>query len=154
MIRHLVLACALVFTSAAAWAHGTSQHVLGTVTAIDATHIEVKTQQGKMVDVKVNKQTHFKEKGNPKSTEPPAIGDRVVIEATKDNKVLRATEIHFSAAKKWRRLHQRLRHHRGSVRHGEDSISRFAQATHPSTEGCRRPSLECSRPASRSFWPS
>jgi hypothetical protein len=100
MIRHLVLACALVFTSAAAWAHGSSQHVLGTVTAIDGTHIEVKTQQGKMVSVMLTKQTHFKAKGNPSSTEPPAIGDRVVIEATKDKKTLTATEVHYSAAKK------------------------------------------------------
>lgn len=100
MVRHFALACALVFTSAAAWAHGSGQHVLGTVTAIDSTHIEVKTQKGKMVSVMLTKQTHFKEKGNPSSTEPPAIGDRVVIEATKDKKTLTATEVHYSAAKK------------------------------------------------------
>jgi len=100
MVRHIVLACALVFTSSAAWAHGSGQHVLGTVTAIDSTHIEVKTQKGKMVSVMLTKQTHFKEKGNPSSTEPPAIGDRVVIEATKDKKTLTATEVHYSAAKK------------------------------------------------------
>ncbi|MCS6293994.1 MAG: hypothetical protein H8J66_13050 [Nitrospira sp.] len=100
MVRHLVLACALVFTSSAAWAHGSGQHVLGTVTAIDGAHIEVKTQQGKMVSVMLTKQTHFKAKGNPSSTEPPAVGDRVVIEATKDKKTLTATEVHYSAAKK------------------------------------------------------
>ena len=102
MVRHLVLvlAFALVFTSSAAWAHGSGQHVLGTVTAIDGTHIEVKTPKGKMVSVMLTKQTHFKAKGNPSSTEPPAIGDRVVIEATKDKKTLTATEVHYSAAKK------------------------------------------------------
>lgn len=100
MVRHLILACALVFTSSAAWAHGSGQHVLGTVTAIDGTHIEVKTQQGKMVSVMLTKHTHFKAKGNPSSTEPPAVGDRVVIEATKDKKTLTATEVHYSAAKK------------------------------------------------------
>jgi len=100
MIRYLLLACTLILTSSAAWAHGSGQHVLGTVTAIDGTHIEVKTQKGKMVSVMLTKQTHFKEKGNPSSTEPPAIGDRVVIEATKDKKTLTATEVHYSAAKK------------------------------------------------------
>ncbi len=102
MVRHLVLvlAFALVITSSAAWAHGSGQHVLGTVTAIDGTHIEVKTQKGKTVSVMLTKQTHFKAKGNPSSTEPPAIGDRVVIEATKDKKTLTATEVHYSAAKK------------------------------------------------------
>ncbi|MEK7335994.1 MAG: DUF5666 domain-containing protein [Nitrospirota bacterium] len=100
MVRHLLLAFALVFTSSAAWAHGSGQHVLGTVTAIDGAHIEVKTPKGKVVSVMLTKQTHFKAKGNPSSTELPAIGDRVVIEATKDNKTLTATEVHYSAAKK------------------------------------------------------
>ncbi len=100
MIRHLLLAFAFFFTSSAAWAHGSGQHVMGTVTAIDGTHIEVKTPKGATVSVQLTKQTHFKEKGNPSSTEPPAIGDRVVIEATKDKKALTATEVHYSAAKK------------------------------------------------------
>jgi putative ribosome biogenesis GTPase RsgA len=86
------------FISTASFAHGTDQHVLGTVTAIDATHVEVKTQKGKTVAVQVNKQTRFKEKGNPKGANLPVVGDRVVIEATKDDKTLLATEIHFSAA--------------------------------------------------------
>jgi putative ribosome biogenesis GTPase RsgA len=86
------------FISTASFAHGTDQHVLGTVTAIDATHVEVKTQKGKTVAVQVNKQTRFKEKGNPKGANLPVVGDRVVIEATKDDKALLATEIHFSAA--------------------------------------------------------
>jgi hypothetical protein len=103
MIRTFVLACTLLL-SPAAFAHGTGQHVLGTVTAIDATHIEVKTQKGTTVSVALTKQTRFKEKGNPKSIEPPSVGDRVVIEATKDEKDTKkgliATEVHYSAAKK------------------------------------------------------
>ncbi|SPP63702.1 conserved exported hypothetical protein [Nitrospira lenta] len=100
MIQHLVLAFALVFASSAAWAHGSGQHVLGTVTVIDGTHIEVKTPKGKVVSVTLTTQTKFKAKGNPSSTEPPSVGDRVVIEATKDKKALTATEVHYSAAKK------------------------------------------------------
>lgn len=100
MIRYLLLACALILTSSAAWAHGSGQHVMGTVAAIDGTHIEVKTPKGAMISVALTKQTRFKAKGNPSATEPPAIGDRVVIEATKDKKTLTATEVHYSAAKK------------------------------------------------------
>lgn len=100
MVRHLLLAFTMLFTSATVWAHGSGQHVLGTVTAIDGTHIEVKTPKGAMVSVQLTKQTHFKEKGNPSSAAPPAIGDRVVIEATKEKKALTATEVHYSAAKK------------------------------------------------------
>ncbi|MCX5728893.1 MAG: DUF5666 domain-containing protein [Nitrospirae bacterium] len=92
----LTLACFCIST--ASFAHGTDQHVLGTVMAIDATHVEVKTSKGRTVDVQVNKQTRFKEKSNPKGATLPVVGDRVVIKATKDDKVLLATEIHFSAA--------------------------------------------------------
>jgi len=96
----LVLTFAWTFATPLAWAHGSDQHVLGTVTLIDATHVEVKTPKGKTVDVQINKQTRFREKGNPKGKNLPQVGDRVVIEATKDNGSLIATEVHFSSAKK------------------------------------------------------
>lgn len=83
------------------WAHGTGQHVLGTVTAIDAKHIEVKTPKGAVVSVNLTKQTRFKAKGNPNSVDPPSVGDRVVIEAMrdeKDKKLLTATEVHYATA--------------------------------------------------------
>ena len=102
MVRFFILAVALLVLPAVTSAHGSGQHVLGTVTAIDGTHIEVKTPKGATVSVNLTKHTRFKEKGNPKSAEPPSIGDRVVIEATRDEKdktVLTATEVHYSAAK-------------------------------------------------------
>ncbi|MDH4187668.1 MAG: DUF5666 domain-containing protein [Nitrospira sp.] len=89
--------CLLIATPG--FAHGTGQHVLGTVTAIDATHLEVKTSKGQTVNVQINKQTRFKEKGNPKGTNMPEVGDRVVVEATKTNKALLATEVHYSSGK-------------------------------------------------------
>ena len=92
----VTLACCCIST--ASFAHGTDQHVLGTVTAIDATHVEVKTPMGGTVGVRVNKQTQFKEKNNPKGANVPVVGDRVVIKATKNDKLLLATEINFSAA--------------------------------------------------------
>ena len=92
----VTLACCCIST--ASFAHGTDQHVLGTVTAIDATHVEVKTPMGGTVGVRVNKQTRFKEKNNPKGANVPVVGDRVVIKATKNDKLLLATEIHFSSA--------------------------------------------------------
>ena len=100
MWLRLILTLTCLFISTPSFAHGTGQHVLGTVTAIDATHVEVKTPKGRTVDVQVNKQTRFKEKGNPKGANLPSIGDRVVIEATKNNKVLTATEVHYSSGKR------------------------------------------------------
>jgi hypothetical protein len=71
-------------------------HVLGTVTAIDATHVEVKTAKGQIISVQLNKQVQFKSKLNAKSVDPPEVGDRVIIEATKEKQKVMATIVHYS----------------------------------------------------------
>jgi hypothetical protein len=80
------------------------QHVLGTITAIDATHVEIKTAMGQLVNVQVDKKTRYKDESNPKKVTMPEVGNRVVIMAEKIEKkggnVLAATAIHFSSAKR------------------------------------------------------
>ena len=100
MWLHLIVTLTCLFISAPSFAHGTDQHVLGTIMAINATHVEIKTSKGQSVDVRVNKKTQYKDANNPKGTNVPEVGDRVIIKATKDDKVLLATEIHFSAGKR------------------------------------------------------
>jgi Domain of unknown function (DUF5666) len=100
MWLRLIVTLTCLFISTPSFAHGTDQHVLGTIMAIDATHVEVKTTKGQSVDVRVNKKTLYKDESNPKGANVPEVGDRVIIKATKDEKVLLATEIHFSAAKR------------------------------------------------------
>ena len=100
MVYRLIVALLCVIFPMAAMAHGTGQHVLGTVVAIDSTHLEIKTTKGAIVEVLINKHTRFREKGNPKGTNSPAVGDRVVVDAMKEDKVLTATEVHFSSGKK------------------------------------------------------
>lgn len=87
--------------SATEIASGTDLHVLGIVTAIDAKHIEVKTAKGPVVSVLLTRPVKFKNKSNPKSNDPPAMGDRVIIEATKDDKTKKvsATVVHYSPVK-------------------------------------------------------
>jgi len=43
----------------------------------------------------------FKNKSNPTSNDPPTVGDRVIIEATKDDKTkkISATVVHYSPNK-------------------------------------------------------
>jgi len=104
MWLRLILTLTCLFISTPSIAHGTDQHVLGTIMAINATHVEVKTPKGQSVDVRVNKKTRFKDESNPKGANMPAVGDRVIIKATKGEKKsdppLLATEIHFSAGKR------------------------------------------------------
>jgi len=99
MFRRSLFALIFVFTATMAFAHGEGQHVLGTVTKIDQKQLEIKTQKGVIVEVQLNKQTRFKEKGNAKGTNLPAVGDRVVVETIEDNNMLIAIEVNFSAAK-------------------------------------------------------
>jgi Domain of unknown function (DUF5666) len=100
MWLRLIVTITCLVISSPSFAHGADQHVLGTIMAIDATHVEVKTSKGQSVNVRVNKKTLYKDQRNPKDASVPEVGDRVVIKATKDGKVLLATEIHFSAAKR------------------------------------------------------
>ena len=73
-------------------------HVLGIVTSIAEPHIDVKTAKGQVVSVLLTKQVKYKNKNNPKSLDPPAVGDRVIIEASRDekNKKVTATVVHYS----------------------------------------------------------
>jgi hypothetical protein len=100
MWLRLIVTVMCLFISALSFAHDGDQHVLGTIMAIDATHVEVKTSKGQSVNVRVNKKTLYKDQRNPKDANVPEVGDRVVIKATKEGKVLVATEVHFSAAKR------------------------------------------------------
>ena len=99
----LIVTLTCLFISMPSFATGTDQHVLGTLMAIDAKHLEIKTPKG-LVNVQVNKKTRYKDERNPKGDTMPEVGDRVIIKATKGEKKgdppLLATEIHFSAAKR------------------------------------------------------
>lgn len=97
-LRFVVLTFLLFALPLWAAAHGSGQHVLGVVTAIDATHIEVKTPKGQSVSVRLTDKTLYKAK-NRKMKTMPKVGDRVVIEAEKETTGLVATEVHFSDAK-------------------------------------------------------
>ena len=104
MWLRLIMILTCLFISAASFAHGADTHVLGTIMAIDSTHIEIKTTKGQLVNVRLNKQTRHKDESNPKGANMPAVGDRVVVKATKSEKkgdnVLVATEVHFSSTKR------------------------------------------------------
>ena len=103
MWLRLIVMLTCLFISMPSVADSTDQHVLGTVIAIDAKHLEIKTSKG-LVNVQVNKKTRYKDQRNPKDVAMPEVGDRVIIKATKGEKKgdppLLATEIHFSAAKR------------------------------------------------------
>ncbi len=79
-------------------AHGSGQHVLGTVTAIDTTHMEVKTPKGESVSVQLTDKTKYTSKILRRPKGPPQVGDRVAAEVEASAGGLVATEVHFSNA--------------------------------------------------------
>jgi len=101
----LIVTLTCLFISTPSYVYGADIHVLGTVMAIDAKHVEVKTSKG-LVDVQINNKTRYKDQHDPKGINMPEVGDRVIIIATKNDKkgakkgepLLLATEINFSTA--------------------------------------------------------
>ncbi len=83
-----------------AFAHGGGAHIMGTVAALDAQHVVVKTKEGKTQSVLVNDQTTYR-KGKATATSADLqVGDRVVVHTTGKGDPLTAGEIHFSSAGK------------------------------------------------------
>jgi hypothetical protein len=98
-LRFLIVALVLIYAPVLVAAHGSGQHILGVVTAIDAVHIEIKTTKGQSVSVRLTDKTQYKAKNLRRTKSSPQVGDRVVVEAEKDATGLIATEVHFSDSK-------------------------------------------------------
>ncbi len=107
--RLLMLTLLLGLAGGLALAHGTKVHVSGTVEKISADSLQVKTREGKTVEVKLVASTvyllHVAEKQakpSDASTDKPAkvadlaVGDLVVIHATPKGSMLEADEVKFS----------------------------------------------------------
>lgn len=95
-LRLFIFALFLICGPALVSAHGTGQHVLGVVSAIDATHMEIKTPKGQIVSVRLTDKTQYKVRNLRRPKSPPQVGDRVVVEAEKGTDGLTATEVHYS----------------------------------------------------------
>jgi len=81
------------------FAHGGKEHhkVMGTVMAIDATHIDVKTTKGTKVSVPLASNTMFMRGKDMAAASDVKAGTRVVIELTEDGK---AEHVQLPAVKK------------------------------------------------------
>ena len=95
----IILSMCFTLAGSTAWAHGTEQHVLGTVTAVREDHLEVKTPKGETVSVELTDQTRYRQKGEA-ARSLPQTGDRVVIDIAKDGPSLVAIEVQFAEQKK------------------------------------------------------
>jgi len=78
-----VLTSIFILLASIALAHEGHKHVMGTVAAVAADHLQVKTKDGKAVTVPLTKATHYL-KGKAKAAPADVhIGDRVVVDLAK-----------------------------------------------------------------------
>ena len=90
--------CTVVFFHALVFAHGNETHVMGTVAALDAQHVVVKTKDGETTSILLHKETKY-HKGKAAATGADLkVGDRVVVHATGKGDTLTASEIRFASA--------------------------------------------------------
>ena len=100
----------LAFAGGAAFAHGNKVHVKGTLEKIGSDSLQVRTPEGKTVEVKLVASTVYVLHTRTKPGDAPeakenkpakladlAVGDAVVIHATPKDGNLEADEIKFSA---------------------------------------------------------
>jgi hypothetical protein len=108
-LRLFSTALLFVLVAGMALAHGNRVHVSGTIEKISTETIQVKTRDGKSVEVKLVSSTVYLSHITDKTSKPAdlttdklakqsdiAIGDLVVIHATARDNVLEADEVKFS----------------------------------------------------------
>jgi hypothetical protein len=101
MKRHIAAALALCLALAGPLlAHGGYTHVMGTVTAMDATHVEVKTRAGKVVSVKLSEATKYTKSGKAAAASDMQVGERVAVEAKGHGADLEAAEVRLGVMAK------------------------------------------------------
>ncbi|HKW61725.1 MAG TPA: hypothetical protein VJN89_04200 [Candidatus Acidoferrum sp.] len=109
-LKWITLLLVLVFAAGTTFAHGNKVHVRGKVEKVGAESLQVKTPDGKSVELKLVASTVYVQHKVVKPGEPAdtnadspakladlAVGDAVVIHATPKGGTLEADEVKFSA---------------------------------------------------------
>ena len=86
MQRHLAALTVILLLRAfnSVQAHGSGHHVMGTVSAADSNHVEVKTTDGKVVSAKLDKETKYFRGKAPATLADVKVGMRIVLHLADD----------------------------------------------------------------------
>jgi YHS domain-containing protein len=95
-IAALALVAALALT-AHAFAHGGKEHVMGTVKALDETHVVVQTRDGKTLSIALAKDTEYRKGDVPAAAADLKVGDRVVVDLAGKTDTPSAREVRFAS---------------------------------------------------------
>ena len=86
-----ILAAALVLPAAARAHEGHAHKFMGTVSAVTATQIELKTPEGKMVTAKLNPKTTFARGKQKVDASAVKVGERVVVTVPSEKEMIAST---------------------------------------------------------------
>jgi hypothetical protein len=75
------------------FAHGGHDHVMGTVTAVTETRLDVKTSEGKTLTIRLTGETKYEKEKKPATVKDLKPGVRVVVDADRDKEALVAKEV-------------------------------------------------------------
>ena len=97
-ISSLLLLSLLAFVGSVE-AHGGGAHVMGIVTTVDASHVEVKTEEGKIVTAHLTGETKYMKGTTPANAADLKAGLRVVLHLAGEGKDQWVREVHLPAGK-------------------------------------------------------
>ena len=98
MKRQLLAVPAALLLSLSAFAHNGMEHIMGTVTSMTATSIQVKAQDGKLTPVLTDAKTMWMRGKAMITAKDVHTGDRVVVHAKKVDGKFLAAEVEVGAA--------------------------------------------------------
>src|SRR3954471_19798929 len=85
--RFITLLAAFTLCGTLVYAHGDATHIMGTITAIEGDHIQLKDQAGKPVMVMLDKATKYIKAEKPSTKAELKVGTKVMIDAKMDEKM-------------------------------------------------------------------
>ncbi len=92
-VMMLLLLLALVGLNGPVYSHGERPHILGTISAADADHLEVRTPEGNLVTVRLDSHTKYFGGKTPATSSDLKTGLRVVVHVRGDAKEPTAAEV-------------------------------------------------------------
>ncbi len=98
MKRLLIALAVAVFVGAIAYAHNGMEHVMGTVTAVTSTSMDVNTTAGKSQTVALAATTRYSRMDRTITVKDIKVGDHVVIHATRKGSTLTAATVEVGSA--------------------------------------------------------
>ena len=97
MQRHLAALTVILLLGAfsSVQAHGSGRHVMGTVSAVDASHVGVKTAGGKVVSARLDKETKYFRGKASATLADVKVGMRIVLHLAgeEDNPMVREVRL-------------------------------------------------------------